>query len=430
MKKVLLIFLALNSSALADDGFKYANPNSLDYIFILLCCALVFIMQLGFMCLESGFCHRKNSINVAVKNLTDFMVSVLFFWLIGFGIMFGNTISSVIGCSEFASDFPTTEMAIFFLFQAMFCGAASTINSGAISGRAKFSTYIIMSVAISGFIYPVFGHWAWGGLWDISNSGWLQKMGFKDFAGSTVVHSTGAWVALAAIIIIGPRKNKFDEQGNPKSVPPSSHLLAYIGIFLLTFGWFGFNAGSNLKADAGIVKIAINTVLAAVSGGLTAMFYNWWVDSSKTPEPATIGNGLLGGLVAITASCAWVTPASSVLIGSIAGIIMIVSSNFIEKKLKLDDVVNAISVHGSCGIWGTLALAFFMKEEFLTTSRASLLGVQALGVVTCFAWSFGSSFLVFKFLHDSYSLRVSKKAEEIGLNASEHNIPNEGRDLI
>ena len=406
----------------AGDGFKYENPSPLDYSFILLCAALVFMMQLGFMCLESGLCQKKNSINVAVKNLTDFMISSFIFWLIGFGIMFGNSVSSFIGCSEFASNFPTAEMGIFFLFQMMFCGAASTINSGAIAGRAKFSTYIMMSVAVSGFIYPVFGHWAWSGLWSADNSGWLESLGFMDFAGSTVVHSLGGWVALAAVIVIGPRKDKFDENRKARKINPSSYLMAYIGIFLLTFGWFGFNAGSRLKVDQSIVIIIINTLLAASSGGISAMFYNWWVDSEKIPEPENIGNGLLGGLVAITACCAWVSPASAVLIGTVAGIITVFSINYIENKLKLDDVVGAISVHGVCGVWGALALALFSKEQFLSMPRFSQLGVQMIGVFVCFVWSFGTSWLVFKFLHDSYSLRVSLQDEIKGLNLSEHNV--------
>lgn len=390
---------------------------------------MVFLMQMGFMCLESGLCHSKNSINVAVKNLTDFMVSMTTFWIIGFGLMFGRDVAGFFGCSNFASDFPDTKMAAFFLFQAMFCGTAATINSGAISGRAKFSTYIIMTFAVSGVIYPVFGHWTWGGLWDTANSGWLEKIGFLDFAGSSVVHSVGGWVALAAIMIIGPRKDKFDENGHPKKIAPSSLLLFYIGMFVIAFGWFGFNAGSLLKADERIVPIMVNTLLAACFSGLTTMVINWWKDSSKTPQPEYIANGLLAGFVAITASCAWVSPASAALIGIISGIIFTYSVKFIEHKLKLDDVVGAVSVHGVCGVWGTLAVCLFMKEEFLTVSRFQQFYVQLIGVTVCFAWSFGTSWLVFKFLHESYSLRVSFADEEKGLNLSEHNIAEDGKKL-
>ena len=422
LKFIALITLLITGNTYAGDGFKYANPTTLDYTFIVICAAMVFLMQLGFMCLESGLCQTKNSINVAVKNLTDFMIATFVFWLIGFGIMFGNSISSFIGCSDFASDFPSSDMGVFFLFQMMFCSTAATINSGAIAGRAKFSTYIMMSVAISGFIYPIFGHWAWSGLWNAANEGWLESLGFMDFAGGTVVHSLGAWVALAAIIVIGPRKNKFDENGKAKKIVPSSYHMTYIGIFLLAFGWFGFNAGSHLKADQNIVRTIINTVLAAASGGISAMFYNWWVDSERIPEPEKIGNGLLGGLVAITSCCAWVSPVSSVFIGIGAGIITVFSLNFIEHKLKMDDVVGAISVHGTCGVWGTLALAIFAKEEYLGMSRLSQFGIQTLGAAVCIAWSFGASWLVFKFLHDSYSLRVSAEDERKGLNLSEHNV--------
>ncbi|MCM8533443.1 MAG: ammonium transporter [Lentisphaeraceae bacterium] len=430
MKKTLTILIIFQTLIVqADDGFIYAEVSKLDYAFILTCASMVFLMQMGFMCLESGLCHSKNSINVAVKNLTDFMVSMATFWIIGFGLMFGRDIASFIGCSDFASDFPDTKMAAFFLFQAMFCGTASTINSGAISGRAKFSTYIIMTFVISGFIYPIFGHWAWGGLWDNVNSGWLEKLGFLDFAGSSVVHSVGGWIALAAIIVIGPRKDKFDENGKARKIAPSSLLLFYIGVFVIAFGWFGFNAGSLFRAEERVIPIMVNTLLAACFGGLTAMGINWWKESSKTPQPEYIANGLLAGFVSITASCAWVSPASAVLIGIVAGAIFTYSVKFIEDKLKLDDVVGSVSVHGVCGVWGTLAVCLFMKDEYLTVSRFQQCYIQFIGIVVCFAWSFGTSWLVFKFLHESYSLRVSFADEEKGLNLSEHNIVEDGKKL-
>ena len=374
------------------------------------------------MCLESGFCQSKNSINVAVKNLTDFMVSFGIYWIIGFGLMFGKSITQFAGCSEFASNFPEMKMAAFFLFQAMFCGTAATINSGAIAGRAKFSTYLIMTLVISGLVYPIFGHWVWRGILDTSSPGWLEKLGFLDFAGSTVVHSLGGWVALAAVIVIGPRHNKFSAEGRPRNLTPCSYLLSYLGIFIIALGWFGFNCGSNLKADESIAVIALNTFLSASFSGLTAMCIDWWMESSKTPRPDLIGNGLLAGLVGITAGCAYVTPGASVIIGILSGAIMLFSLKFIEKKLMLDDVVGAISVHGVCGVWGTLAVALFIKDEFLERDRITQFGVQLLGSAVCFVWTFGICWLVFKFLHDSYSLRVSLKDEIKGLNLSEHNV--------
>ena len=422
IKQTFIISAIFAQPLQASDGLKYESLSNLDFSFLLLCSALIFMMQVGFMCLESGICHRKNSINVAVKNLTDFMISSAIFWIIGFGIMFGRSIYSSIGCSNFSSNFPSAEMGVFFLFQMMFCGTASTINSGAISGRAKFSTYIIMTDTVSGFIYPVFGHWCWSGLWDSSNAGWLEKLGFMDFAGSSVVHSLGGWVALAAIMVIGPRTGRFDKNGKAWYIKPSSLILFYIGVFILCFGWFGFNAGSHLKAEKDIIPIGINTILSASFGGLSALFFNWWMDSTKTPQPEFIANGVLAGLVGITASCAWVTPTSACFIGIISGILLVYSAKFIEKKLKLDDVVDAVSVHGTCGVWGTFAVGLFAKNEFLDSSRLHLIGVQLLGITACFIWSFGTSWLAFKFLHDSYSLRVSVEDEERGLNLSEHSI--------
>lgn len=426
LKRYFTIFLLASSLNLeASEGLKYSGLTEVDLSFILICSGMVFLMQMGFMCLESGSCHKKNSINVAVKNLTDFMVSSAIFWIIGFGIMFGKSISSIIGCSNFASDFTSYEMATFFIFQMMFCGTASTINSGAISGRAKFSTYIIMTIVISGIIYPVFGHWTWSGLWNSANSGWLESLGFMDFAGSSVVHSLGGWVALAAIMIIGPRNNRFDKNGQVNYIRPSSFIHIYIGTFVLSFGWLGFNAGSNLSVDKNVAFIAINTFISACFGGLTALFFNWWIDSSKTPQPEVIANGFLSGLVGITASCAWVNQTSAAFIGIISGIIFVFSSRYIQNKLKLDDVVDAVSVHGTCGAWGTLAVGFFCQDEFLSTTRPQLLLIQAFGILCCFIWSFGISWLIFKFLHEAYSLRVSEEDEEVGLNLSEHSIQSD-----
>ncbi|MCJ8329765.1 MAG: ammonium transporter [Lentisphaeria bacterium] len=419
-KKIGIVYIFGMLNLQAGDGFKEQSLDPSTLSFLLICSALVFAMQAGFMCLECGMSRKIDSINVAVKNISDFLISAATFWIIGFGIMFGYSFYGVLGSSMFASSL-SGNMAIFFLFQLMFCGAAATITSGAISGRAKFSTYIIMSAVISAVIYPIFGHWAWGGLWDGRNTGWLESLGFLDFAGSTVVHSVGGWVALAAVIVIGPRKDRYKE-GARKNYRPSSYILVYIGLFILMFGWFGFNAGSNLQVDSSLPVIVVNTILAGAFGGLSALFYSWWTDKSKTPNPAQIANGVLGGLVGITGCCFWVSQFSSVVIGLIAGIITVAGSRFIEERLKIDDVVSAITVHGICGVWGTIATALFMKSTFLAGPRINFLGVQLLGILACFIWSFGISYLIFKFLHASYSLRVSEEDEEAGLNLSEHNI--------
>ncbi len=394
-----------------------------DCIWVIISAMLVFLMQAGFMALETGLSRAKNSINVAIKNMSDFILSIAAFWFIGYGLMFGKTFHGIIGSSDFFVNFDTDNWrAAFFVFQAVFVGTAATIDSGAVAERAKFGTYLLMSFITSAFIYPVFGHWAWGSLYYPDNQGWLQKLGFLDFAGSTVVHSIGAWVGLAGVIIIGPRLNKFTKDGKANKIPGHNLVMAYLGVFILFFAWFGFNSGSTLSATADVANILANTIIAASFGGLTTLFTSWLFGKNRLPEPEMIINGILGGLVGITAGCYYLGEAGALVVGVVSGLIVFWGTSLLE-KLKLDDVVGAIPVHGFAGIWGTVATGIFIKESFLTEfaiTRTHQVLVQLLGSVTAFVWAFGISFIIMKIINRISPMRVSREFEEIGLNVAEH----------
>lgn len=395
---------------------------NLDYVWVLVASAMVFLMQAGFMCLESGMARAKNSINVAVKNMTDFVLSVSFFWIFGFGIMFGVSYNGWFGTSEFLVELGDDPwLPVFFVFQAVFCGTAATIDSGAVAERTRFSVYLVISCVASGLIYPVFGHWAWGSFYNGVTQGWLEAQGFIDFAGSTVVHSVGGWIALAGVIVIGPRRDKFTANGEPRKIAPHSLILVYLGTFLLFFGWYGFNCGSTLAATTDIAVIAMNTTLSACFGAAAAAACSW-LGPTRRPEPEVIANGLLGGLVGVTAGCAVVSTIGAASIGLAAGILVYHSMKIMERTFRLDDVVGAVPVHGICGAWGTLAVAFFIRADAMPDGFTtwSLLGVQALGVGSAFVWAFGCAFLTLKILSCFSELRVSAEDEAIGLNVAEH----------
>jgi ammonium transporter, Amt family len=386
-----------------------------DYLWTLVAAALVFFMQAGFALVESGFTRAKNAINIMMKNLMDFSIGSLVFWAIGFGLMFGVTQTGLFGTSGFfLSDFkPGGDpwVLAFWMFQAVFCATAATIVSGAMAERTKFTGYIVFSIVISAFIYPVFGSWAWGSLFH--GSGWLEKLGFIDFAGSTVVHSVGGWVGLAGAIVLGPRLGKYTKDGKVKPILGHSMTLAALGVFILWLGWFGFNPGSTTAANKDIAMIFVNTNLAAAAGAVLAMITSW-VKFGK-PEVGMSLNGGLAGLVAITAPCATVSPLSAVIIGAIAGIIVVFSVVFFD-RIKVDDPVGAISVHGVNGAWGTLAAGIFNTGG----TSATIIGVQLLGIVSCFVWTFGTAFIMFKLIDKAIGLRVSPEEEAEGLDMSEH----------
>jgi len=399
----------------------------LDIIWIIICAALVLLMQAGFTCLETGLVRNKNSINVAIKNLMDLCLSGAVFWLFGFGLMFGDSFLGLLGTDHFIFSGSYTPLQYaFFLFQIMFCGTAITIVSGAVAERMSFFGYGLISIMVASVIYPVTGHWAWGGFLDGETQGWLGRLGFIDFAGSTVVHSVGGWCALAAIIVIGPRIGRFESN---EKIPGSSLPLSVLGALILLFGWFGFNGGSTLAASESIPLILLNTFLAAIFGCIAAAIYITL--KTKNTEVGACINGLLGGLVAITACCHVVTPIASVLIGAIAGIIVCIGEQLLE-KYKVDDVVGAVPVHLFAGIWGTLALPLLSSSENWGTGLNiwQQFQVQLLGVCTIGLYVFTVSFALLKIINYFYPLRVSQEAEIKGLNISEHMASTEIYNLL
>ncbi len=426
MRYLLVPALLLLLNPLFSQGITegISNGKSLDDIlWVLVSAMLVFLMQAGFMALETGLSRAKNSINVAIKNLTDFIFSIAAFWFIGYGLMFGRSFLGLVGISDFFTSFNDDSWkATFFTFQAVFVGTAATIDSGVVAERAKFSTYLIMSFITSALIYPIFGHWAWGGLFYENQAGWLQNLGFLDFAGSSVVHSIGGWVGLAGAIVIGPRTGRFAADGTPQKIQGHNIVFAYLGTFILFFAWFGFNGGSSLEADPGVAQIVLNTIIAASFGGITSMFLSMSMGKSRLPEPEMIINGVIAGLVAITAGCAYVPSGASLVIGIVAGLIVYYGTNLLEKA-GIDDVVSAVPVHAFAGVWGTIATGVFIKNSILTElshTRLELIGIQGIGVITCFVWGFGLSFLILAGIKRFIPVRVSPEHEKIGLNIAEH----------
>ena len=386
-----------------------------DYVWTLVAAALVFFMQAGFALVESGFTRAKNAINIMMKNLMDFSIGSIAFWAVGFGLMFGATKTGWFGMSGFfLSDFtPGGDpwVLAFWMFQVVFAATAATIVSGAMAERTKFSGYIFYSIFVSALIYPVFGSWAWGSLYH--GGGWLEALGFIDFAGSTVVHSVGGWAALAGAIVLGPRLGKYAKDGKIKPILGHNMPLAALGVFILWLGWFGFNPGSTTTASKDIAMIFVNTNLAAAAGAILAMVTSW-VKFGK-PEVGMSLNGALAGLVAITSGCASVTPTSAIIIGAIAGVIVVLSVLFFD-RIRIDDPVGAISVHGVCGAWGTLAAGIFN----IGGTTGKIIGVQLLGIGACFAWTFTTAFILFKLIDMTVGLRVSPEEELEGLDFVEH----------
>ncbi len=386
-----------------------------DYMWTLIAAALVFFMQAGFAMVETGFTRAKNAVNIMMKNLMDFSMGTLAYWAVGFGLMFGVSGTGWFGTSGFFfSDFaPGGDpwVLAFWMFQVVFAATAATIVSGAMAERTKFSGYLIYSVVISAVIYPVFGSWAWGGLY--KGSGWLEGLGFIDFAGSTVVHSVGGWAALAGAIVLGPRMGKYTRDGRIKPILGHNLPLAALGVFILWLGWFGFNPGSTTAANKDIAMIFVNTNLAAATGAVLAMFASWL--KFGKPEVGMSLNGALAGLVAITSGCASVSPTSAVVIGAVAGVLVVFSVLFVD-RVRIDDPVGAISVHGVNGAWGTLAAGIFN----LGGTSLKIVGVQLIGIGACFLWVFPTAFVLFKLVDKTIGLRVSAEEEMEGLDLAEH----------
>ena len=415
----LLIFAP---SAFAQDAAPMTTDEvaySVDNLLLFISAVLVLFMQAGFAMVEAGFNSAKNTVNIMFKNIIDLASGVFFYFLIGYGIMYGapllgGWLGGWLGFGGFGiSSTPPEALAgnlnpqVDFLFQVAFAATAATIVSGAVAGRMKISGYLIYSIVVTAIIYPVSGYWKWGG-------GWLDAMGFHDFAGSLVVHAVGGFAALAAVLVLGPRIGRFGG-GSTNPLPPSNMAMAALGVFILWIGWYGFNPGSQLAFTGAIntnavMLIATNTTLAAAAGTLLAMIYGW-VKTGKPNLSYTL-NGALGGLVGITANCDSVNNVEGLIIGAVAGVLVCVGMEGLE-KLKVDDAVGAWPVHGLCGIWGGIATGIFGGHPFIA---------QVVGSIAIPVWAFGASYILFTIIKKVGVLRVSPEEEQAGLDLSEHGV--------
>lgn len=407
--------------------------SSESTIWVLVAAALVFFMQAGFAMVETGFTRAKNAGNIIMKNLMDFCLGTPIYWLIGFGIMFGGGGLLIGGfdpmvLGDYSDILPAgVPLMAFLIFQTVFCATAATIVSGAMAERTKFSSYCIYSMIISAVVYPVSGHWIWGG-------GWLAQLGFHDFAGSTAVHMVGGVAALVGAKILGPRIGKFGKDGKPKAIPGHSLTLGALGVFILWFCWFGFNGGSTVSATGDDALLAmghifVTTNMAAAVASITVMCITWI--RYKKPDVSMTLNGSLAGLVGITAGCDVVSPLGAAIIGLLAGFVVVFGIEFIEKVLKIDDPVGAVGVHGLCGSFGTLAVGFFAVEGGLFYGGgASLLLTQFIGVVSVAAWVAITMTIAFLIIKHTVGLRVSKEEEIAGLDIEEHGIASSYADFM
>ena len=407
---------------------------SLDTVWMLLAAMLVFFMQPGFALCEAGFTRSKNTANILFKNFVDFMFGSLLFWLVGFGFMFGSDGQGFIGMPHFGDfSFYTHPAGLptegFLIFQTVFCATSATIVSGAMAERTKFSMYCVYSVFISLFIYPISGHWTWGGGWlcnGEADSFMMDTFGyaFHDFAGSAIVHSVGGVLAFVGAIALGPRHGKYGKDGKSRAIPGHNLMAASLGVFILWFGWFGFNPGSQLAASGEVNRVAISHVflttnLAAAAGGIATMFTSW-IKYGKPSFSLTL-NGILAGLVAITAGCDLVSPLGAVIIGFLAGVILVFSIEFIDTKLHIDDPVGASSVHGVCGIFGTLMTGLLAVDGGTFYGGGfGFFGAQCLGILCIDAWAAVAGAILFFGIKKLVGLRVDKRIEEEGLDIYEH----------
>jgi len=422
MALATLMVVALPASAqveaaeevVADVSALSISAFAVDNFFLFICAVLVIFMQPGFAMVESGFNSAKNTVNILFKNVMDLCVGVLLYYLIGYGLMYGDSVFGGfigwggVGIGEM-SEAPAAGILhpqVDFLFQVAFAATAATIVSGSVAGRMKFSSYLVYSAIITGLIYPISGFWKWGG-------GWLDAMGFYDFAGSIVVHAVGGFAGLAGAIVLGPRMGRFTKDGKPKAMPGHNLPIAALGVFILWVGWYGFNPGSQLaivgEENTGLVmKIAVNTSLAAAAGGFFAMLLTWALH--RKPELSMALNGILAGLVGITANCDSVSNGQSIVIGLVAGVLVVFGIKLLD-KLRIDDPVGAWPVHGLCGVWGGLATWIFGGHP---------MGAQIIGSVVIPLWAFGTMFILFSVLKAFGMLRVSPEEEVRGLDIGEH----------
>lgn len=418
--------------------------SAVNTIWVLVGAALVFFMQAGFAMVETGFTRAKNAGNIIMKNLMDFCIGTPVFWIIGFGLMFGDgngfigTIKGIASPANYGTSMCPDGVPFwaFLIFQTVFCATAATIVSGSMAERTKFISYCIYSFIISLVVYPIEAHWIWGG-------GWLAEMGFHDFAGSTAVHMTGGAAALVGAAILGPRIGKYDKDGKPKAIPGHSLTLGALGVFILWFCWFGFNGASTVSMEGDAIvtagKIFVTTNLAAAVATCTVMIITWI--RYKKPDVSMTLNGSLAGLVAITAGCDTVSPASAAIIGIISGFVVVFGIEFVDKVLKVDDPVGAVGVHFCNGLIGTICVGLFSDgtgtfidgesvKGLFTGGGAKLLGVEALGVVAVCAWVFVTMTIVFLAIKHTIGLRASREEEILGLDVTEHNLESSYADFM
>ena len=435
MKRILLCGLVsgIASVALADDAATAESvQTNLNVVWTLVAAILVFLMQAGFALVETGFTRAKNAANIMMKNLMDFAVGSLAFYVLGAALMFGASKAAgwlgwgglgmpSLGAGEGVWDWT------FLFFQTMFAATAATIVSGAVAERIEFKSYLIYSALVSAVVYPISGHWMWGSLAGEASQGWLEALGFHDFAGSTVVHSVGGWIALAGAMMLGPRIGKYRHDGKANPIPGHSLVLGTLGVLLLWIGWFGFNPGSYTAGIGSIGRVAMTTNLAACAGTIAALVTAWII--MKKPDLTMALNGSLAGLVAITAPCDQVTCNAAIVIGLVAGVLVVLSV-FAMDRIHIDDPVGAVSVHCVNGVWGTLAVGLFAAPEALGYGNTMVglfygggfkyLGVQALGAGATCVWAFGTGLAIFFALRKLGILRVSEKTELKGLDVTEH----------
>lgn len=397
----------------AQEGSTVAvESETLKYIWIAICAALVLFMQAGFLLLEGGMVRSKNTINVILKNFTDVGLGTIGYWIVGFGLMYGANQTGWIGTSDFFPQFTETNDALNLLFQLMFAATAATIVSGAVAERFSFLPYISGAFLVTTIIYPVFGSWAWGGTEEAP--GWLRGLGFYDSAGATVVHSIGGWCALGALMLIGPRFGRYSRKGAIHEIPGHSLPYVAIGAFILWFGWFGFNGGTVNDDFSNLGMILLNTHLGAVGGIFGSIV---WLTLTKQGFYITrIVNGALGGLVSITAGADVILPQYALLSGIIGGVIVVTTSNLLS-SFRIDDVVGAIPVHGFCGAWGTLAVGFFYNGDMFNIERII---AQFIGIVVAFVWGVSVSYGLFWAMNRVRRIRVSTQFEQRGLDICEH----------
>lgn len=398
----------------------------INIVWVFLGAVMVMLMQAGFAILEAGLTRQKNCNNVLMKNIMDFAIGSIIFLVVGFGLMFGESLGGIVGITGFIdpttlnlSQFEALSPTVFIFFQTVFCATAATIVSGAMAERTKFSSYLIYTLVISLVIYPISGHWIWGG-------GFLSKIGFIDYAGSTAVHSVGGWAALMGAVVLGPRMGKYNRDGSTNAIPGHNIMMATLGVFILWFCWFGFNPGSSLEAAGYIGHIAMTTNLSACAGALVAMFLTW--KKYGKPDVSMTLNGILAGLVAITAGCHIVSLYGAIAIGAVGGILVVYGCEILDQKLHVDDPVGAVGVHRLNGVWGTLAVGLFACNTPASEGTlglffgggTALLITQLIGVIIVAVWVCSMSFIMFTLIKKTVGLRVTPQEELAGLDLGEH----------